>query len=260
MPRLAPSPRVAAWPVLLVAACWVACAGKGPPELKGAEFYFEQGQRDLERRRYPEAVESFQRVVGNFPGFARVADAQYYLAEAYFGMEEYVSAVFEYQRLVDTYPSSEWRDEAEFKVAESHFEQSRRAELDQKETFEALSAYRQFIEDNPGSPHVATAQARIADGRERLAKKEYLAAFLYHRQGHLEAARITYEELVRSYPLTSWYWHGLAQLGDVDRRQGRPDDARRRWQEVLDGDCDDPKLLEVVRGWLAEPDPPVPTP
>lgn len=247
---------LALWALLLAA-----CAGKGPPQLKGADFYYEKGQQELERHRYPEAVESFQRVVSNFPGYALVADAQYYLAESYFGMEEYVSAVFEYERLVDTYPSSEWRDEAEFKVGESYFEQSRRAELDQKETYEALTAYRQFIENNPSSPLVETARARITSGRERLAKKEFLAARLYHRQGHLEAARLTYEGLLRSYPLTPWYWHGLAQLGDVDRRLGQREDARQRWMEVLEGDCEDADLLAQVREWLAQLDlPPTDTP
>jgi outer membrane protein assembly factor BamD len=212
------------------------------------------GQKDLQRRRYLQAVESFQRVVNTFPGYARVADAQYYLAEAYFGMEEYVSAVFEYQRLVDTYPSSPWRDRAQFMIGESYFEQSRRAELDQKETRDALAAYRTFIEENPDSPLAEKAQDRIAAGRERLARKEFLAARLYHRQGHLEAARLVYEQLLQDYPDTGWYWHGLAELGQVARAEGSLDEARRRWAEVLEG-CPEEDLLEEVRDWLARLEP-----
>lgn len=249
MPSIA-SPHPRRW-ALIGLVLLTACAGKGPTELKGAEFYFEQAQRDLERHRYLEAVEGFQKVISNFPGWARVAEAQYRLAEAYFGMEEYVNAVFEYQRLVDTYPSSPWRDEAEFMVGEAYFEQSHRAELDQKETLEALSAYRDFVDENPDSPLVEKARARIDEGRERLAKKEFLAARLYHRQGHLEAARMTYEQLLRTYPLTAWYWHGMAYLGQIDLREGKADEARRRWQEVLSG-CSDRELLDDVKGWLAE--------
>ena len=97
---------------LLAALLLVACAGKGTPQLRGADYYFEEGVKDFERRRYLEAVESFQRVVSNFPGYARVAEAQYRLAESYYKLEEFVNAVFEYERLVDTYPSSPWRVEA----------------------------------------------------------------------------------------------------------------------------------------------------
>jgi outer membrane protein assembly factor BamD len=135
-------------------------------------------------------------------------------------------------------------------IGESYFEQSRRAELDQTETHEAISAYRQFIEDNPSSPHVDKARERIQTCRERLAKKQYLAARLYQRQGYLKAARMTYEQLLRNYPLTSWYWEGLAQLGNVARDEGNVDEARSHYQEVLKGAKDD-ELLEDVRASLA---------
>ncbi len=239
--------------VILLAALFLVpgCAGKGPPALKGADFYFEEGRRDFERHRYMQAVESFQRIVSNFPGHARVAEAQYYLAESYFGMQEYVNAAFEYERLVDTYPSSKWRDDAQFKIGESYFEQSRRAALDQSETYEALNAFRRFIEDNPGSPLVATARERIEEGRGRLAKKQFLAAQLYHRQGHLKAARLTYEQMINAYPETSWYWQGLAQLGRVARQQGETAEARGHWQEVLQG-AEDKQLLKQVKEWVAE--------
>lgn len=239
--------------LLLLAALFLVpgCASKGPPELKGADYYFEQGQRDYERRRYLQAVESFQRIVSNFPGHARVAEAQYYLAESYFGMQEFVNAAFEYERLVDTYPSSKWRDDAQFKVGESYFEQSRRAELDQSETYEALNAYRRFIDDNPGSPLVATARERIETGRSRLAKKQYLAARLYQRQGHLKAARLSYEQMINAYPESKWYWQGLAQLGLVAQLQGETEEARGHWQEVLQG-AEDEDVLEQVKEWVAE--------
>jgi outer membrane protein assembly factor BamD len=229
------------------------CASKGPPELRGADYYFEEGGRDFERRRFLEAVESFQLIVSNFPGHARVAEAQYYLAESYFGMEEFVSAAFEYERVVDTYPSSQWRDDAQYKIGESYLEQSRRAELDQSETYEALNAYRRFIEDNVDSPLVVDARTRIGELRSRLAKKQFLASRLYHRQGHLRAARMAYEQLLAAYPLTSWYWHGLAQLGDIARVEGEIDEARGHWQEVLQG-AEEEKLLDDVRQWVAELD------
>ncbi len=240
-----------AW--FLVAAVLAGCAGKTPPQLMGADFYYEEGMKHFEKGRHLRAVDSFQRVLSNYPGYAEVAEAQYYLAESYFQLEEFVSAVFEYERLVDTYPSSPRRVEAEYKIGESHFEQSRRADLDQAETYQALAAYRRFIEDNPGSPVVADARGRIAECRERLAEKDFLAARLYHRQGHLDAAKMTYEQMVRAYPDTDWYWHGLARLGRIHSRQGRPDEAQALWEEVLSGSGDE-DLLEDVRGWMDEQD------
>ena len=177
----------------------------------------------LERKRYLRAVEMFQRVVSNFPGSALVAEAQFHLAEAYFGMEDFVNAVFEYQRLVDSYPHSDYVERAQFQIAESHFMQMRSPEHDQKETYEALTHFRRFIEDNPESPLLEEVRSRIVSCRSQLAKKQYLAGLFYQKQGYPEAARICYEDLLLTYPDTP-----LVLLGQGHARGDRPPRAGSR--------------------------------
>ncbi|MEE3040364.1 MAG: outer membrane protein assembly factor BamD [Candidatus Latescibacterota bacterium] len=231
------------------------CAAKEVPEVHGPQYFYDKGTQALAKKRYLEAIENFQRLVSNFPGSALVSDAQYQLAESYYGMEDFVNAVFEYQRLIDTYPSSEWADEAAFQIGEAFFEQRRRPELDQSETYEALTAYRRFLEDHPSSPMVSVAQERIVACRERLAKKEFLGAQLYHRQGHLEAARMSYDQLLISFPDTDWYLQGLAHLGLLERDEGGLEAARLHWQQVVDNTQDD-ELRAQVQGWLTDLDTP----
>ena len=64
---------------------------------------------------------------------------------------------------------------------------------------------------------------------------------------------MTYEQMVRAYPDTDWYWHGLAGIGRIHSRQGRPEEARDLWEQVLSGTGDE-KLLEDVREWMAGQD------
>jgi len=182
-----------------------------------------------------EAIEKFQRLVNNFPGSRLAPDAQYYLAEAYFCSEDFVNAVFEYQRLLDTYPSSQWLDDAQFKIGEAYYQQLRRPELDQKETYEALNYFRYFLEDNPASPLAETARQRIVDCRALLAQKHYINGQLYQRQGHFDAAVLTYEDVIRTYPDTPWYYHTLFQLGEIAHRRDDLKGARGYWEEVLSG-------------------------
>ena len=242
--------RCALLSALTIGVC--ACGGTTPQTaLMGADYYYQDGMRELEKKHYLKAQEKLQRVVSNFPGSPLVADAQFHLAEAHFGMKDFVSAVFEYQRVVDAYMHSRWVVEAQFQIGECYFRQMRRSELDQTETYQALSHFREFIEDNPDSPLVATARERIATARDRIAKKAYLAARMYHRQGYLEAARISYEDLVRSFPNTVWYYQGQVELGDIARREGDLGKARHYWEEVLD-QTDDEKLKRKVTKWLAE--------
>ena len=240
-------------PVTLIALASVLCECGGSNQqsvLLGADFYYEEGMRDLEKKRYLKAQEKLQRVVSNFPGSPLVADAQFHLGEAYFGMKDYVSAVFEYQPVVDAYFNSRWVGRAQFQIAECYYRQMRRSELDQTETHQALSNFRTFIEDNPDSPLVEEARQRIRDCRSRLAKKIFQSARLYHRQDELEAARITYEELIGGYPDTPWYFEGLAALGDIAVREGDLGRARYYWEEVVE-QAEDEKLIRRVRKWLS---------
>jgi outer membrane protein assembly factor BamD len=222
------------------------CAGTKSPKLEEPETYLQEGMKSLEKKRCLEATEKFQRLVNNFPGSRLAPDAQYYLAESYFCSKDYVNAIFEYQRLVDTYPSSQWLDQAQFKIGECYYRQLRRPELDQKETQEALTYFRNFVDENPQSPLVETARQRIVDCRGRLARKQYLGGRLYQRQGFLDAASITYEEVLRNYSDTPWYYHTLLQMGEIAQARSEPEKARGYWEEVV-RDSADQELQQEAR-------------
>jgi len=70
----------------------VVCDGQTDPDWVAMDL-FSQAEHDEDAQAilaapdtaFLDAVESYQRIVSNFPGHARVAEAQYYLAESYFG-------------------------------------------------------------------------------------------------------------------------------------------------------------------------------
>ena len=189
---------------ILLGAFLLSNCASTPEKLQGAEYYYAEGKKAFDKKRCIEATEHFQRLVSNFPGSRRVAEAQYFLAESFYCGADYVNAVFEYQRLIDIYPASERVEEAQYKIGESNYQQMRNPQLDQKETYETLIAFRNFIEENPSSPKVKIARERISECRENLAEKLFQAAYLYQRQGYLKSARISFNDLVRDYIDTSW--------------------------------------------------------
>ena len=238
---------------LIASGLYLTACASTPEKLQGADYYYVEGQKAYEKKRCVEASEHFQRLVSNFPGSQRVTESQYMLAESYFCSEDYVNAAFEYQRLIDIYPTSDWAAEAQFKIGESFFEQMRRPELDQKETYEALTAFRNFIEDNPSSPLIETARERIRSCRENLAEKIYLGAYLYQKQGYTEAARMSFQDVLRDYPDTAWYYQTLFRLGELALESANTDLAAQYWQEVLQG-SDDVDLKKDVQEALAQLD------
>jgi len=227
-----------------------------PEKLQGAEYYYAEGKKAFDKNRCIEATEHFQRLVSNFPGSQRVPEAQYMLAESFYCGADYVNAVFEYQRLIDIYPASDRVEEAQYKIGESNYQQMRNPQLDQKETYETLTAFRNFVEENPSSPKVEIARARIAECRENLAEKLYQAAYLYQRQGYLEAARISYNDLVRDYIDTSWYYRTLFHLGEIARDTEDVENAVQYWKEVLQ-DSEDEELHSKVEEALSKLNEPI---
>ena len=233
---------------LLLAVSLSGCGGSGVTELRQADYYFGQGMKDLERGRCTEAIEHLQRVVSNFPGSTIVAEAQFHLAEAHFCTKDYVTAGFEYQRVLDVYPSSEWVERAQFNLGECYFKQLRRPELDQKETFEALTYFRQFIEDNPSSSLVQQAGQRVRDCRGRLAKKEFLNGDLYFKQGFVESAELTFKQVLRNFSDTPvWYYSALARLGDIAFERDDHKLARSYWDVAISSGEVDENLQARLR-------------
>lgn len=233
---------------ILAAVTLNSCGGSGVTELKKADYYYGRGMKDLEGGRCTEATEHLQRVVSNFPGAPIVADAQFHLAEAHFCAKDYVTAAFEYQRVLDVYPSSNWVERAQFNLGECYFEQLRRPELDQRETYEALNYFRQFIEDNASSPLVEKARKRVRDCRGRLAKKEYLNAELYFKQGFVESAELTFKQVLRNYSDTPiWYYSAIARLGDIAFEKDDHALARSYWDEALTSGAIGEKLEARIR-------------
>ena len=70
-----PSSATAVFALVMVAVL-LACGGDKVAPLRGVEYFYGEGVKAFERKRYVEAIEHFRRVVSNFPGSSRIADSQ----------------------------------------------------------------------------------------------------------------------------------------------------------------------------------------
>jgi outer membrane protein assembly factor BamD len=182
----------------------MSCAGNKPRPDWSAPQYYHYAKKLFDKEDYFEAVNHFTVVVLRYAG-SNVADsAQYYLAQAHFQMEEYLVAASEYEKLINNMSRSPLVPQAQFELAESYYLLSPRAALDQTFTLKAIRAYQNFIEDNPTSTLVAKAEKRIAELRDKLAKKEWLSAEIYRKMRKFRAALIYYDEVLEKYYDTSW--------------------------------------------------------
>ncbi|MBJ88600.1 MAG: tol-pal system protein YbgF [Woeseia sp.] len=131
-----------------------------PPTGTDRESY-EEAFALLRQGRYPEAGVAFQRLLLMFPQSQLKDNAQYWLAETYYGTGQFEQALIEFQAILSNYPRSRKIPDAMLKVGYSHYE------LEQWE--ESRAMLQQLILDYPGSTASRLASQRL----DRLSEDGY---------------------------------------------------------------------------------------
>ena len=237
--------------LVLAVLCWGCSTTQAVKIPESAEKLYQEAQEELQDGRCFKAVEKFEQMVATFPGSHIVDDAQFYLAESHFCLEDYVSARFEYERLVNDYPLSEWVDDAQYKIGLCYFRQSRPVQLDQEDTEKAITHFERFIAENPNSPLVPEATQRILQCRSKLAEKDYRIGEGYAKRKDYKAALFYYESVLVGYEDTKWAGLALLGIGEVHFKQGKIKEALEYLCRALTTDGGE-RLHKKVRKRIAE--------
>ncbi|MDQ7041125.1 MAG: outer membrane protein assembly factor BamD [Rhodothermus sp.] len=192
-----------AW--LLIAGLLLAgCAGSGRLRHASPQEAFERAMALYNEGKYDRAIEYFKAVFTYGYAHEWAADAQFYLARAYYQNKEYLLAASEYERFVQIYQIDPRVPQAEYERAMCYYRLSPPYEFDQTDTRKAIEAFQLFIDRYPHHELVDEATQRIRELRAKLARKQYEAARLYERRELYEAAAVTYEAVFDTYPDTPW--------------------------------------------------------
>ncbi|MFC1693324.1 outer membrane protein assembly factor BamD [Candidatus Latescibacterota bacterium] len=229
---------------LLLCVCFAsACSPKMKIEEEpNADFYFNRGLMWMEKKDYLKAIADFQTVVESYQVASIVDNAQFKLAEAHFMSEDYITAAYEYERVYVDYTSSRFAPEAQYKKALCYYMESPKAQLDQENTQLAIDEFNRFIDNYPRQPLVEEAQKKIEELRAKLAYKEYLNAEHYKKtnihENHLNAALISYRQVINEYPRTGWADYSRYGIGEVYFIQKEFGKAREMFLWCINNDVD----------------------
>ena len=218
----------------LIGLSLIACGGnKVRADLTTAER-LEYAMKLFQDRDYYDARTQFRIVVLNAPGSVSVDQAQFYLAECHFHMEEFITAAAEYEKVIRLYSRSEFLDDAQFKIGLAYYELSPQAALDQKYTWKAIEELQKFLEDYPESEHKEKATDLLLKIRTKLAKKEFNSADLYRKLGYYESALIYFDEVLNRYYDTEYAEPALFFKALILYRLERYTDARETLYQLTD--------------------------
>jgi outer membrane protein assembly factor BamD len=195
------------WPTVLAvsAACCLACAGRHQL-LKSASpaDSFAKAKAVFDKKDYFKSKNLFTVIVLNNPAGETFEAAQYYLAESHFFLKEYIEAIAEYEKLIKSMPRSAYVDDSQYKIGLCYIKLSPGYALDQEYTYKAIDQLQKFLEEYPDSELKAEGEKRLAECREKLARKEYKTGELYTKMGYYKAAIISFDVVLEEYYDTSF--------------------------------------------------------
>lgn len=168
------------------------------------QIIWDAGQKALSKRQWETARQHFKRIIDGFPQSEFGAPARLALADSHFqegGTANYILAVSEYREFLTYYPSHPRSEYARFQVGECFFKQRNGPDRDQTSTERAVEEYQRLLEVYSSSPYAEKARSRIVEGRQSLARAEFLAGFFYQRTRQAYRAAIgRYEGILSQYP------------------------------------------------------------
>ncbi len=182
--------------------------GKPSPKVLGTDI-----MAPLDR-----AVEIFKKVVENAPYGKYAEDAQFKLGEALKKSERYEEAVQAYHKLVDDYPNSKLATKAMYEEAYCAYKASLKPAYDIAATDNAIKTFEKFVDKNKDSDLAKEADTTMKRLKDNVAEKSFKTAEFYESQGKFEAAIIYYQDVVDTYPESSFVDQAKAKIDALKAR------------------------------------------
>lgn len=190
--------------ILATLALLTSCGPKEPPlDQYDAAGLLDRGIEAYRAEEWSDAIRYLDHFVLENPTHPRVQEGRYYLADSYYGREEYITAVGRFTRLAEDYPNGQWADDARFRTCEAYRELAPEPTLDQTYTQAAIDHCQSVVVYHPESDHVPAAREIIRAMENRLARKEFLNGEFYSRREAYDSAILYYETVLARWPQSS---------------------------------------------------------
>ena len=194
--------------IVAVAAFTVLLSGCGEYEklLKSRDYQKKYDMRIslYEEGEFVKAATLFDQIDNIYRGTTKADTVKYYQAKSYYGQRDYMMAGHYFNELSVTYPSSDFIEEADFMTGYCFYMQSPRPELDQDNTYKAITAMQMFMVKYPYSERVAECQSIIEEMSDKLVEKSFISARLYYDLGYYNSAILALRNSLIAYPDTKY--------------------------------------------------------
>jgi len=179
----------------------LACHHFNPRSYPAPADLLRASLRELRAGRYDRAQQGFQALTFNIGTRDTLYPlARYYLAESYFGQQDYASAAREFRRVSDETPTFRLAPDALLGAGDAYEAQWANTALDPTSGQTALATWQELQGRFPDSPAARIAAVRMRALNERFASKEMNNALFYYQRSAYDSAILYFKDLIASYP------------------------------------------------------------
>jgi outer membrane protein assembly factor BamD len=162
-------------------------------KLERAMFYYEEQD-------FYKALPIFQELMNLERGTEKAEKIYYHYAQCHYRMNEVMLAAYHFKNFAITYPNSQYTEESQYLFANCYYRISPVSSLEQTNTIKAIEAFQLFVTLYPNSDKIKECNDKIDELRLILQEKDFETAKLYLKLEYYEAAKLSFESLIKDYP------------------------------------------------------------
>jgi len=190
--------------LVLIGACCGCGAVKGwfkskKPDMP-PEALAQEGLKDLKKKNYTDAVETFEKLRDRHPYSEHAVLAQIKVADAYFYDKKYEEAYQAYREFEKLHPTNKAVPYCIYREGLSCYRQRSTIDRDQTYTRRAIDEFKRLKQKFPQSEFIAKADKYLALCLKDLAEHEFYVAEFYYKTKRYQAAIDRYQGLMQEYP------------------------------------------------------------
>lgn len=216
--------------VLVLVALFGGCStikgwfSKKKPE-KPPDVMAQEGINQLKRKKYDDAIETFEKVRDRYPYSQQAMLAQIKLADSYFYKKKYDEALQAYKEFEKLHPTNKGVPYCIYRQGQCYFRQRSTIDRDQTYTFKALQEFRRLKKKYPKCEYGSKTDKYMAKCRSDLAEHEFYIAEFYFKTKHYKAALDRFQVVAQEYPefpkqaeVKEYIGKCQTQLAEVDKK------------------------------------------
>lgn len=173
------------------------------------EAKYEYAKKAFEQRKFVQSATLLEEIVKILKGTDKAEESLYLLGLSHYENKDYLTASTYFKTYYTHYPKGKYTELSRFYSGYGCYLDSPEPQLDQTETYKAISELQLFLDYYPKSDKASIAQNAIFELQDKLVFKQLENATLYYNLGNYmgnnyESAVIVAQNALKDYPYTKY--------------------------------------------------------